>query len=111
MTGIRVSGRLRGGDLRELKPAPERLLETGEIRIVEVMAPDYEGFRPGGLVEDLNMGLGSVLQHHSAFKRNAVVSDKEWVTHALHAFAWVVPGELGLFGLDELEWAKAWAAG
>jgi len=31
------------------------------------------------------------------------VSDKDWVAHALHAFAWMVPGELGLFGLDELE--------
>jgi hypothetical protein len=29
----------------------------------------------------------------------------------LHAFAWMVPGELRLFGLDELERAKEWAAG
>jgi hypothetical protein len=33
----------------------EELLKTGEIRIVEVAAPDYEGFRPGGLIEDLNL--------------------------------------------------------
>ena len=32
------------------------------------------------------------------------------VAHALHAFAWMVPGELALFGLDELERAKEWAA-
>jgi hypothetical protein len=42
VTGIRVSGRLRGDDLRELKPAMEELLKTGEIRIVEVVAPVYE---------------------------------------------------------------------
>ena len=29
----------------------------------------------------------------------------------LHAFAWVVPGELALFHLDELDRAKEWAAG
>jgi hypothetical protein len=29
----------------------------------------------------------------------------------LHALAWMVPGELALFGLDELERAKEWAAG
>ena len=52
VTGIRVSGRLRGDDLREFKPAMEELLKTGEIRIVEVVAPDYEGFGPGGLIED-----------------------------------------------------------
>jgi hypothetical protein len=111
VTGVRVSGRLRGDDLREFKPAMEELLKAGEIRIVEVVAPDYEGFGPGGLIEDLKLGLGALIKHHSAFKRIAVVSDKDWVAHALHAFAWMVPGELALFGLDELERAKEWAAG
>ena len=111
VTGIRVSGRLRGDDLRGFKPAMEELLETGEIRIVEVIATDYEGFGRGGLVEDLKVGFGALFQHHSAFKRIAVVTDKEWVAHTLHALAWMVPGELALFGLDELERAKKWAAG
>src|SRR6516165_340933 len=96
--GIRVSGRLLGDEL-------------GEIRIVEVIASDYEGFGRGGLVEDLKLGLGTVLPHHSAFKRIAIVSDKEWVAHVLHALAWMIPGELAVFGLDELERAKEWAAG
>jgi hypothetical protein len=111
VAGIRVSGRVRGDDLREFKPKMDELLKTGEIRIVEVIAPDYEGFGPGGLFEDLKLGLGALIHHHSAFKRIAVVSDKEWVAHALHAFAWMVPGELSLFGLDELDRAKEWAAG
>jgi hypothetical protein len=111
VTGIRVSGRLRGADLREFKPAIEEALKTGDIRIVEVIASDYEGFGPGGLVEDLKLGLGALIHNHSGFKRIAVVTDKDWVAHALHAFAWMVPGELRLFGLDELERAKEWAAG
>jgi hypothetical protein len=111
VTGIRVSGRLSGDDLREFKPTMEELPKTGEIRIVEVIASDYEGFGPGGLVEDLKLGLGALFHHHSAFKRIAVVSDKEWVAHTLHALAWMVPGELAIFGLDELERAKEWAAG
>jgi hypothetical protein len=89
----------------------EKLLNTSEIRIVEVIASDYAGFGPGGLVGDLKLGFGALFQHHSAFKRIAVVSDKEWVAHTLHALAWMVPGELALFGLDELERAKEWAAG
>jgi hypothetical protein len=111
VTGIRVSGRVRGDDLRDFKPTMEDLAKTGEIRIVEVIAPDYEGFGPGGLAEDLKLGLGALIHHHSAFKRIAVVSDKAWVAHALHAFAWMVPGELALFGLDEIEQAAQWAAG
>ena len=58
VTGIRVSGRLRGEDLREFKPAMEALVNTEEIRIVEVIASDYEGFGRGGLVEDLKLGFG-----------------------------------------------------
>ncbi len=111
VTGIRVSGRLGGDELRELKPKMEGLLTGGEIRLVEVIASDYEGFGPGGLVEDLKLGFGTVLPHHSAFKRIAIVSDMEWVAHVLHALAWIVPGELAVFGLDELERAKEWAAG
>jgi stage II sporulation SpoAA-like protein len=111
VTGFRVSGRLRADDLREFKPAMDDLVKAGEIRIVEVIEPDYEGFGPGGLIEDLKLGFGALIRHHSAFKRIAVVSDREWVAHALHAFAWMVPGELALFGHHELERAKQWAAG
>ena len=111
VTGIRVSGQLRGDDLRGFKPTMEKLLKAGQIRVVEVIASDYEGFGPGALLEDLKLGLGALLQRHSAFKRVAIVSDKEWVRHTLHALAWMVPGELALFGLDDLERAKEWAAG
>lgn len=111
VTGIRVSGRLRGDELRELKPDLEDLLKGGDIRILEIIAPDYEGFGPGGLVEDLKLGFGTVLPHHGAIKRIAIVSDKEWVAHVLHALAWMIPGDLAVFGLDELDRAKEWAAG
>ena len=111
VTGIRVSGRVSGDEMREFKPDMDEMLNTGEIRIVEVIASDYEGFGPGGLVEDLKLGFGALFQHHSAFKRIAVVSDKNWVAHVLHAVGWMVPGDLALFGLDELDRAKEWAAG
>lgn len=111
VTGVRVSGRLAGNELRHFKPDIEAMLNAGEIRIVEVIAPDYEGFGPGGFAEDIKLGLGMVFSHHAAFKRIAIVSDKDWVGHVLHAVAWMIPGELAVFGLDELERAKEWAAG
>jgi hypothetical protein len=39
-----------------------------------------------------------------------VVTDKEWIIHAIHALAWMVPGEFKVFGLDELDRAAQWAA-
>nr|WP_090343105.1 STAS/SEC14 domain-containing protein [Mycolicibacterium malmesburyense]CRL73909.1 hypothetical protein CPGR_02937 [Mycolicibacterium malmesburyense] len=109
--GFGVSGRLTGDDLRDFEPTLKGKLQTDELRIVEVIEPTYEGFGPGGLVEDLKLGFGALISHHSAFKRIAVVTDKEWVVHTLHALAWMVPGEIALFGLDDLERAKNWAAG
>ena len=44
--GIRVSGRRLGEDVREFTPAMQELFKTGEIRIVEVVASDHEGFGP-----------------------------------------------------------------
>ena len=111
VTGVRVSGRLGGDELREVKPTIEDMLKTDEIRIVEVIGPDYEGFGPGGLLEDLKIAVGTVWPHHAAFKRIAVVSDKAWVAHTLHAVAWMIPGEYAVFTLDELDKAKEGAAG
>jgi hypothetical protein len=111
VTGVRVSGRLGGEEIREVKPTIEQMMHTDEIRIVEVIAADYEGFGPGGLLEDLKVAFTTVWPHHSAFKRIAVVSDEQWVALTLHALAWLLPGELEIFKLDELERAKEWAAG
>ena len=112
VTGFRVSGRLAGDELNGFRPTLDALLESGaDVRIVEVIGSDYEGFGPGGLLEDLKLGFGTVYPHHSAFKRIAIVTDKEWVAHTLHALSWLVPGEAAVFGLDDLERAKQWAAG
>lgn len=111
VVGIRVSGRLSGEDLRAFTPSVQELYRSNDVRIVEVIAPDYEGFGPGGLTEDVKIGLGFLLHDHSALKRIAVVSDKAWVAHTLHALAWLIPGELKIFGLGELDLAAQWASG
>ena len=109
VAGIRVSGRVIAEDFHEFRPTLERMLDTDDIRFVEVIGPDYEGFGPGGLLADVKQGF-STLKHRRAFTRTAVVTDTEWIAHTLHALAWMVPGEVALFGLDELEAAKVWAA-
>ena len=110
VNGIRVSGRVTADDFRQFKPTLDRMLDAGDIRFVEVIGADYEGFGPGGLLADIKQGF-STMTHLRALTRTAVVTDKEWIGHALHALSWMIPGEVALFGLDELEAAKQWAAG
>lgn len=111
VTGIRVTGTVTGDEMRAFEPKMRELLETDEIRFVEVIDPDYEGFGRGGLAEDLKMGFGMLVKHRAAFKRMAVVTDTDWIVRTMHVLGWMVPGELEIFGLDELERAKEWAAG
>ena len=64
----------------------------------------------GGLIADLKLGLGALsgMMRRSSELRSCPTRTG---SPALHAFAWMVPGELALFSLDELERAKEWAAG
>lgn len=110
VVGFRLSGRITAEDFRRFKPTLDRILQSEQIRFVEVIGPDYEGFGPGGLLADIKQGFSS-MTHLGAFTRTALVTDKEWIGHALHALAWLIPGEVELFGLDDLEAAKQWAAG
>jgi hypothetical protein len=110
VNGIRISGRVTADDFAQFKPTLDRMLDTEEIRFVEIIGPDYEGFGPGGLLADVKQGFSN-LKHIRAFKRTAVVSDKEWIAHTIHALGWMISGEVALFGMDELEDAKRWAAG
>ena len=110
VTGILVSGRVTAEDFHEFRPILDRMLDSDEIRFVEVIGSDYEGFGPGAFFADLKMGV-STLKHLRAFTRTAVVTDKEWMIHTVHALAWMIPGEVALFHLDLLEDAKQWAAG
>jgi stage II sporulation SpoAA-like protein len=75
------------------------------IELLPDMPKGVTGIRVSGRLQ------GTVLTHHWAFRRIAVGSDKEWVAPTLHALTWMVPGELAVFGLDELDRAKQWAAG
>ena len=109
VNGIRISGRVTADDFAQFKPTLDRMLDTDEIRFVEIIGPDYEGFGPGGLLADVKQGFSN-LKHIRAFKRTAVVSDKEWIAHTVHALGWMIPGEVAVFGMDELEDAKRWAA-
>ena len=112
VTGIRVSGRVSGDDLKAFRPTVDELVNAGgDIRIVEIIDSDYQGFGAGGLVEDLKLGLGTLFSRHSSFKRVAVVSDKEWVVHTIHLVGWLMPGDVAVFGLAELDRAKQWGAG
>lgn len=109
VAGISVSGKLSRDDLAVV-PTLEDAFKGDEFRLVEVINDDYAGFGHGGLVEDMRVGFGALIKHHAQFKRIAIVTNLNWATHTIHALAWMIPGEMKTFTLDELDQAKEWAA-
>jgi SpoIIAA-like len=110
--GFRATGHVTGDEYRDVFVPPLReQAEAGEIRIVYVIGPGFEKFEAGALLEDSKTGVTLGFGHHGAWKRCALVTDVDWITKAFHAFAWMAPGEVKTFGLDQLDEAKAWVAG
>lgn len=109
--GLRAAGKLSREDYREvLEPALREGIESGEIRFVFSLT-DFHGLEPGAWIEDAKTGLGAWVRNHSAWKRFALVTDVEWVAKAMRAFAWMAPGEVKVFAIDQLEAAKGWVVG
>jgi SpoIIAA-like len=110
--GLRATGRVTRDDYRELLlPAMRSAAEAGEVRMVFAVGPGFEEFEPGALIEDTKAGITLGVGHPHAWKRTALVTDVDWITKAVHMFAWLTPGEIMVRGLDELEEAKRWVAG
>jgi hypothetical protein len=59
----------------------------------------------------MKFGFGSGLTHLSSWERMALVSDADWVHHAIALFGWLVPGAVKVFPLAQLDAAKQWLAG
>jgi hypothetical protein len=60
VNGIRISGRVTADDFAQFKPTLDRMMDSDEIRFVEVIGPDYEGFGPGGLLADFKQGFSTL---------------------------------------------------
>jgi hypothetical protein len=109
--GLRAVGELTRDDYVEvLEPALREALSAGAIRLV-FMLTDFSGLAPGAWVEDVKTGLRTWIRDHAAWRRFAFVTDIDWLTSAMHAFAWMAPGEVETFRVAQLDAAKRWAAG
>ncbi|MET0559478.1 MAG: STAS/SEC14 domain-containing protein [Solirubrobacterales bacterium] len=105
---LRATGKLSKQDYVEvLEPALREGVDSGELRLVFVLT-EFDGVEAGAWLEDMKTGLRTWVRDHEAWKRFALVTDVEWVAKAMRVFAWMAPGEVRTFGLDQLEAARDW---
>ena len=105
--GFEAVGEVHSDDYRDvLVPVIEAASGDG-IRLVYVLGDRFEGYSAGASWQDGKLGR----EHLRGWKRIAVVSDHEGLRHLVHAFAWMIPGELQTYRLAQRDEAIAWAGG
>jgi len=106
--GFEADGKIQADDYKDtLIPAIEGVIADGhDVRIVMIF-PEFGGLSAGAAWEDLKMGL----DHLHKWKRVALVTDVDWMTHLVAVFGWMSPGDVKHFSMAERDDAIAWAAG
>ena len=90
-----------------LKPAVEESLAGGaRLRFVFEIGSEFDRYTAGAEWHDMTLGFA----HLTDWQRCAVVTDHDWVRHAVKAFGWLMGGRLRVFDIDELKAALEWAA-
>src|SRR5215510_7868535 len=85
-------------------------MPAGTLGFLVETAPDFHGLDGGALWEDVKAAGSVGLKYRKSWERMAVVTDKDWMRHAIAAFGWVSPGELRVFEPDQLEAGERRAA-
>lgn len=106
VVGLEAVGRVEAKDYRDvLEPAVASALGSGEkLRLLYVLGAEFDGLTVGAGWEDTKVGLG----HWDSWDRIAVVTDREWIAHAVKAVAWMLPGQVRVFSVSERDEATAW---
>jgi hypothetical protein len=102
--GWEASGEVTADDYRDVMvPVLTAAMEGGGVRLLYVLA-EHTKFSAGAAFADAKFGL----THLKGWERVAVVSDADWLENSIKAFGWMMPGEVKMFGDDEVDEAKAW---
>jgi SpoIIAA-like len=110
VVGVEAQGKVTAEDYQHvLVPAVEAAREQtadGRVSILYVLGSDFPDYSAGAAWEDTKLGLGRL----RSWRRIAVVTDAEWLHHAIHGLGWLMPGEVKVFGIADVGDARAWVS-
>ena len=109
--GFRGSGKITRDEYRQMMQPIHAALERGDkLNIYFELAGDFDGLDLGALWEDVKAAGSVGLKQRSSWQKMALVTDKDWIRHAVAVFGPLSPGELRLFEPTETAAARAWIA-
>jgi hypothetical protein len=106
VVAISALGRVTRRDYEEtLIPCVDAALARHpKIRCYYELVGPFEGFDAGAAWDDLRLGIG----HFTRWERIAIVTDVEWIRGAFRVFRFLFPGDMRIFGADQVRPARAW---
>lgn len=88
-----------------LIPGIEKVLaDHDKVRVYYEVSSDFAGVDPGAVWEDAKVGFS----HFLRWERFAVVTDVDWMRHAVKLFGFLMPGELRIFPAAQADQAREW---
>jgi hypothetical protein len=108
VVGFEAVGKVTEEDYEQiLAPAVEEMIAAhGKVRCIYVLGEEFEGWTFGAMWEDAKVG-GSELRK---WEKIALVTDTDWVRHAVKGLGWMIPGDVKVYPVAELADAKAWVS-
>jgi SpoIIAA-like len=109
VVGVEAHDKVTAEDYENvLVPAVEAARQAGDgkVRLLYVLGHDFPDYTGGAAWEDAKLGIGRL----RSWERIAVVSDADWLHRAIHGLGWLMPGEVKIFRLAELDDAREWVA-
>lgn len=103
-----AKGRITQDDYdRVLIPAVERALaKHDKIRCYYELGAEFAGMDLGAAWRDFTVGI----EHLARWERVAVVTDIDWIGHAVGAFRFLMPGAVRVFPTAARAEARLWVA-
>jgi hypothetical protein len=88
-----------------LVPRVELALKSHpKIRCYYELGSEFLRLEAGAMWEDFKLGV----EHLTRWERIAVVSDVDWIRHAVNVFRFLMPGEVRVYTTSESAAAREW---
>lgn len=109
VVGFRAVGTVEPDDYTKIvDPAIDAVLANHpKLNLVYVVGDDFDRYSLGALWQDAKLGF----KDPRVWGRLAMVTNHDWLRHAMAIFGPITPGHTRVFDVDQLDDAVSWAGG
>jgi hypothetical protein len=103
---LTARGKITGDDYENIfVPALEDLrTQYDKLRLLYILGSEYDGYEAEAMWDDAKVGM----KDFTHFEKLGVVTNKKWIRGSIKAFGFLIPGQVKLFGMDQMDEANSW---